>query len=144
MINNLINDCHYSIYIITIVYYCTCMSLCIINTCSPIQMYEMCAWIHSSIKNKIKRYKHGFRGIVLSRKRSPSHFFIRTLYAYNAFTFALRSVRAYRFKSAHCAFTKRLLFAHRSFSVYIYIGQSRFFHSELQSDRIGLGVLKTK
>lgn len=32
------------------------MSLCIINTCSPIQMYEMCAWIHSSIKNKIKRY----------------------------------------------------------------------------------------
>lgn len=73
-------------------------------------------------KNRIKRYKHGFRGIVLSRKRSPSHFFIRTLYAdyaHNAFTFALRSVRAYRFKSAHCAFTKRLLFAHRSFSVYI-------------------------
>lgn len=119
MINNLINDCHYSIYIITIVYYCTCMSLCIINTCSPIQMYEMCAWIHSSIKNKIKRYKHGFRGIVLSRNCSPSHFFIRTLYAHNAFTFVLRSVRAYRFKSAHCAFTKRLLFAHRSFSVYI-------------------------
>lgn len=119
MINNLINDCHYSIYIITIVYYCTCMSLCIINTCSPIQMYEMCAWIHSSIKNKIKRYKHGSRGIVLSWKRSPSHFFIHTLHAHNAFTFALRSVRAYRFKSAHCAFTKRLLFAHRSFSVYI-------------------------
>lgn len=39
-------------------------------------------------------------------------------------------------QSVYFSLTVRLAF--------IYIGQSRFFHSELQSDRIGLGVLKTK
>lgn len=102
------------IYIITSVYYCTCMSLCIINTCSPIQMRGLIPL--SKIKLNVINTDFGglyCPGIVHLLIFSYVH------YAHNAFTFALRSVRAYRFKSAHCAFTKRLLFAHRSFSVYI-------------------------